>query len=65
MAKIKHNVVLIDISWTKKPDMEMGLQEFDSWEDLEKVARHWCEKHAYSTWKLKKKSVRTKKSKKT
>lgn len=58
--KIEENVVLIDISWTKKPDMEMGLREFDSWEDLEKVAKHWCEKHDYSTWKLKRKSVITK-----
>jgi hypothetical protein len=65
MAKIKHNVVLIDISWTKKPDMEMGLQEFDSWEDLEKIAKHWCEKHVYSTWKLKRNSLEQKDLKKS
>ena len=63
--KIKENVVLIDISWTKKPEMEMGIREFDSWENLEKVARHWCDKHSYSTWKLKRKPVITKKSKKS
>jgi hypothetical protein len=57
--KIEENVVLIDISWTKKPDMEMGLREFDSWEDLEGIARHWCVKHSYSTWKLKRKPVIT------
>jgi hypothetical protein len=73
MAKIKHNVILVDISWTKKPEMEMGLREFDSWEEVEKLATHWCTKHEYSTWKLgpidetviKKSSVRTKKSKKS
>jgi hypothetical protein len=52
MAKIKHNLVLIDISWTQKPDMEMGVQEFESWAEVEKLAIHWCDKHEYSTWKL-------------
>jgi hypothetical protein len=52
MAKIKHNVVLIDISWTKKPDMEMGVREFESWAEVEKLAAHWCKKHEYATWKL-------------
>lgn len=66
----KHTIVLIDYGYKAKEPMDMGEQEFESWSDVEKLAKHWCEKHEYPTWKLgqkviKKKPVRSKKSKKS
>ena len=52
MAKSKYNIVLVDISWQKKPDMEMGVRECETWEEVEKLANHWANTHGYSTWKL-------------
>ena len=50
---MKYTIVLIHVGHEHKPDIEMDEREFENWEEVEKLANHWCKKHEYTTWKLK------------
>lgn len=63
----KYIIKLLDISHTAREPLEMGEVE-GTFSEIEKIARHWCDKHNYDTWTFvrpKKTKVRRKSSKKT